>query len=126
MDRKLPEQIHKEFYDGFAQLSLDFKAKILSKLWDQGKTYNHLIVHKGELYLPIELQFLFAQYGRLKKFTQSIIFTRFGAWNGGLVEKRVYSFEYGPSNLRGKFLIPDFLSRKPYYIPSPCFGLLCP
>ena len=27
MDRKLPEQIHKEFYDRFAQLPLDLKAK---------------------------------------------------------------------------------------------------
>ena len=126
LDRKLPEQIHKEFYDRFAQLPLDLKAKILSKLWDQGKTYSHLTVYKGELYLPIELQFLFAQYGRLKKFTQPIISTGCGAWNGRLVEKQVYSFEYGPSNLRGKFLIPDFLSREPYHIPSPCFGLLCP
>ena len=87
LDRKLPEQIHKEFYDRFAQLPLDLKAKILSKLWDQGKTYNHLIVCKGELYLPIEFQFLFAQYGRLKRFTQPIISMGCGAWNGRSIEK---------------------------------------
>ena len=126
LDRKLLEQIHKEFYDRFAQLPLDLKAKILSKLWDQGRTYNHLIVHKGELYLPIELHFLFAQYGRLKKFTQPILSMGCGAWNGRLIERRMYSFEYGPPNLRGRFLISDFLSSEPYYIPSPCFGLLCP
>ena len=125
LDKKLPKQILKEFYDKFAQSPLDLKAKILSKLWDQGKTYNHLTVYKGELYLPIELQFLFAQYGRLKNFTQSIISMGCGAWTGRLVEKWVYSFEYGPPNLRGKFLIPNFLSRKPYYITSPYFGLLC-
>ena len=87
MERKLLEQIHKEFYDRFAQLSLDLKAKILSKLWDHGKTYNHLTIRKGDSYLPIELHFLFAQYGRLKKFTQPIIFMGCGAWNGQLVEK---------------------------------------
>ena len=114
LERKLPNHIHKEFYDRFAQLPLDLKAKILSKLWDQGKTFNHVIVHREELYLPIELQFLFAQYGRLKKFTQPIVSIGCEAWNGWLVEKRVYSFEYGPPNLRGKFFIPDFLGREPY------------
>ena len=126
LDRKLPKQINKEFYDQFDQLPLDLKAKILSKLWDQGKAYNQLVVFKGDLYLPIELQFLFAQYGRLKKFTQPIISKGCGAWNGNRIERYTYNFEYGIPNLRGKYLIPDFLNQDPYRPNTPCFGLLCP
>ena len=32
---------------------------------------------------------------------------------------------YGPPNLKGKYLISDFLSQEPCHLASPCFGLLC-
>ena len=63
LDGKLPEQIHKEFYDRFAQLLLDLKAKILFKLWDQGRTYNHLIVIKGNYICQLNSTFYLPNMG---------------------------------------------------------------
>ena len=115
-----------EFQDRFNQLPLEIKAQILFKVWKQGKLYKSIFIKKGEVCLPNKLLFLFGWYGRLKKITQPLLSTGCGAWNGHLVEKHLYSFEYGIPNLRGKFLIRDFLSREPYHTLSPCFGLLCP
>ena len=83
-------------------------------------------VKKGELLLPIKLQFLFAQYGRLKHTTQPLIYRGCSAWNGAPLKKSVFVFTYDTLNLKSKVLIPDFLSKDPYWPNTISFGLLCP
>jgi hypothetical protein len=114
------------FQERFDQLPIELKRTILSKIWQSGQNLNILRVYKGELLLPVPLQFLFAQHGRLKNTTQSLISKGFGAWNGYPLKKSIYTFEYGKLNLKNKVLIPDFLSRDPYRPNTISFGLLCP
>jgi hypothetical protein len=119
-------RINHEFQESFDQLPIELKRLILSKVWQSGKHFNALRVKKGELLLPIKLQFLFAQYGRLKHTTQPLISRGCGAWNGSLLKKSVYIFAYDALNLKSKVLIPDFLSKDPYRPNTISFGLLCP
>ncbi len=118
-------KIDNKFKANFDQLPLDVKQLILSKIWDEGKDFNKLVVKKSDLYLQLPLQFLFAQYGRLKLQTQPIISKGCGAWNGSKLKGKYYVFTYGEQNLRSQVLIPDFLSRDPYQPQSIAFGLLC-
>jgi hypothetical protein len=71
--------------------------------------------------LPLPLQFLFFQYGRLKEITQPIISVGCGAWNGTLMTSRKqskqYVFEYGTLNLKNKVIIPNFLNKELYKSP---------
>lgn len=123
--------ISKDFQVLFDRLPLEVKGVILSKIWNEGRNYNIFIVDKGELLLPLKLQFLFAQYGRIKQFTQSIIPKGCGAWNGTLVAKnnsrsRRYVFKYSIPNLRSKVLIPDFLNSERGETLTIHYGLICP
>lgn len=121
-----PLELGPEFQTNFDQLPIELKRLILSKIWQSGKDFNTLRVKKGDLLFPFKLQFLFAQYGRLKNTTQPLISKGCGAWNGEPQSRRIYIFTYGPSNLRSKVLIPDFICRDPYRPTSVSFGLLCP
>lgn len=122
-------KLSKDFQILFDKLPLEVKGIILSKIWEEGRNYNIFIIDKGELLLPLKLQFLFAQYGRIKHLTQSLIPKGCGAWNGSLASpnrSRRYVFKYGVPNLKSKVLIPDFLNSergKPLAIH---YGLLCP
>lgn len=118
-------KVDKQFRKNFDRLPLDIKRLILSKIWNDGKNYNKLIVKNGELSLSLKLHFLFAQYGRLKTQTQPIISRGFGAWNGSRIEQKTYVFVYGEQNLKSRVLIPDFITRNPYQPDSVSFGLLC-
>jgi hypothetical protein len=80
-------RINDEFQESFDQLPIELKRLILSKVRQSGKHFNALRVNKGELLLPIKLQFLFAQYGRFKKNTQPFIYKCFCAWNGYVLKK---------------------------------------
>ena len=60
-------------------LPIEVRRIILSKIWDNGWKYNMLGVDKGNLFLPFRLQFLFAQYGRLKHFIQPLLSKGCGA-----------------------------------------------
>ena len=84
------------------------KAQILYKIWDLGKSYKSIFSKKGKFYLPNKFLFLFAQYSRLKRITQPLVSLGCGALNGHSKENSVYVFEYGPPNLKGKYLIPNF------------------
>lgn len=75
------------FQANFDKLPLDVKGIILSKIWDNGKDLQTLKVLKGKLLLHLRLQFLFAQYGQLQIFTQSIASRGCGAWNSYLLKK---------------------------------------
>ena len=119
-------ELSSRFQDRFNQLPLEIKAQILFKNWEQGKLYKTIFIRKEELCLPNKLLFLLGQYDRHKRITQPLLSTRCRVWNGHLVEKHLYSFEFGTPNLRDKLLILDFLSREPYHTFSPCFGFLCP
>jgi hypothetical protein len=105
-------------------LPLEVRRIILSKIWDNGRQYNVLCINRGELFLPLGLHFLFAQYGWLKNITQPLISKGCGAWNGKRLVDRVYLFD-GKTNLRNQLLIPYFLSRDPYKPTTISFGLLC-
>jgi hypothetical protein len=115
----------KELLSRLNQLPLEVRRIILSKIWDNGRLYNVLCINRSELFLPLGLHFLFAQYGRLKHITQPLISKGCGAWNGKRLVDRVYLFEYGTPNLRNQLLIPYFLSRDPYKPTTISFGLLC-
>jgi hypothetical protein len=52
---------------------LDIKGIILNKIWNAGRDLGVVLVLRGELFLPLPLQILFSQYGRLKEITQPII-----------------------------------------------------
>jgi hypothetical protein len=119
-------KIDNGFQKCFDQLPIELKRLILSKVWESGQHFNTLRFYKGELLLPLKLQFLFAQYGRLKHTTQPLISKGCGAWNGSLLKKSVYVFSYDTLNLKTKVLIPDFLSKDPYRPNTISFGLLCP
>jgi hypothetical protein len=119
-------KIENGFQKCFDQLPIELKRLILSKVWESGQHFNTLRVYNGELLLPLKLQFLFAQYGRLKHTTQPLISKGCGAWNGSLLKKSVYIFSYDTLNLKSKVLIPDFLSKDPYRPNTISFGLLCP
>jgi hypothetical protein len=121
-----PLKVSISFQESFDQLPIELKRSILSKIWQSGENFNELRVYKGELLLPLQPHFLFAQYGRLKDITQPLISKGCGAWNGYPLKKSVYTFKYGPPNLKNKVLIPDFLNRDPYRPNSISFGLLCP
>ena len=53
----------KELLSCLNQLLLEVRRIILSNIWDNGRQYNILCVKRGELFLPLGLHFLFAQYG---------------------------------------------------------------
>jgi hypothetical protein len=93
-------------------LPIELKRLILSKVWQSGKDFNILRLSKGELLLPLNLKFLFAQHGHLKHTTQPLISKGCGAWNGSFLKKSVYVFTYDTLNLKSKVLIPDFLTPK--------------
>ena len=94
---------------------MDIKKIILNKIWNEGHDLGAVLVLRGELLLPLSLQFLFFQYGRLKEITQPIISMGCGAWNGTLITSRKqskqYIFEYGILNLKSKIIIPNFLNK---------------
>jgi hypothetical protein len=109
-------KIDNRFQKCFDQLPIELKRLILSKVWESGQHFNTLRVYKGELLLPLKLQFLFVQYGRLKHTTQPLISKGCGAWNGCLLKKSIYVFTYDTPNLKSKTLIPDFLNRDAFQI----------
>ena len=39
---------------------------------------------------------------------------KYRVWNGYGLKRYIYIFEYDVPNLRGKYLIPDFLNQDPY------------
>jgi hypothetical protein len=106
-------------------LPLEVRRIILSKIWDNRQQYNALWINKHELFLPLRLQFLFAQYGRLKHVTQPLISKGCGAWNRKQLVDQTYFFDYGAPNLKNQILIPNFLSKDPYKPTTISFGLLC-
>ena len=112
-------------HNHFDKLPLEIKRLIFSKIWDQGRGYNILIVKKGILFLTRNLHFLFAQYGRLKDKSQYMISRGVGAWNGFKLQDRTYIFHYGLQNLKSQVMIPDFISKDPYRPETIAFGLLC-
>jgi hypothetical protein len=120
-----PKNLLKEILDGLNRLPLEVRRIILSKIWENGRQYNVLCVNRGDLFLPLGLHFLFAQYGRVKQATEPLISKGCGAWNGKKLYDRVYVFEYGTPNLRNQVLIPDFVSKDPYRPTTISFGLLC-
>jgi hypothetical protein len=72
---------------------LEVRRIVLSNIWNNGQQYNALGVVKGDLFLPLRLQFLFAQYGWLKHVTQPLISKGCGAWNGKQLVDRTYFCE---------------------------------
>jgi hypothetical protein len=112
----------------FDKLPLDIKGIILNKVWNEGRELGVVLVAKGEILLPLPLQFLFSQYGRLKEITQPIISVGCGAWNGTLITYRKrskqYVFEYGTLNVKNKVIIPNFLNKELYKSPTEVYGFL--
>jgi hypothetical protein len=112
----------------FDKLPLDIKGIILYKVWNEGRDLGVVLVSRGELLLPLPLQFLFFQYGRLKEITQPIISVGCGAWNGTLMTSRKqskqYVFEYGTLNLKNKVIIPNFLNKELHKSPTEVYGFL--
>jgi hypothetical protein len=107
---------------------LDIKGIILNKVWNEGHDLGVVLVSRVELLLPLSLQFLFSQYGRLKEITQPIISVGCGAWSGILITSRKrtkqYVFEYGTLNLKNKVIIPNFLNKELYKSPTEVYGFL--
>jgi hypothetical protein len=110
------------------KLPLDIRGIILNKVWNEGRDLGVVLVSKGELLLPLPLQFLFSQYGRLKEITQPIISVGCGAWNGTSITSRKqskqYVFEYGTLNLKNKVITPNFLNKELYKSPTEVYGFL--
>jgi hypothetical protein len=76
------------FQELFDKLPLEIKGIILKKARNDGKELGIVLVVKGELLLSLPLQFLFAQYGRLKDITLPIISVGCGTWNGLLISSK--------------------------------------
>jgi hypothetical protein len=116
------------FQELFDKLPLEIKGIILNKVWNDGKELGIVLVVKGELLLSLPLQFLFAQYGRLKDITLPIISVGCGTWNGLLISSKKcikqYIFLYGQCNPRNKVIIPNFLNRDLYKSPTEVYGFL--
>jgi hypothetical protein len=66
------------FQELIDKLPLEIKGIILNKVWNDGKELGIVLVVKGELLLSLSLQFLFAQYGRLKDITLMSYLTNYG------------------------------------------------
>jgi hypothetical protein len=117
-----------KFQTLFDKLPLEIKGIILNKVWNEGRDLGVVLVAKGELLLPLPLQFLFSQYGRLKEITQPIIFVGCGAWNGTSITSRKrskqYVFEYGTLDLKNKVIIPNFLNKELYKSPTEVYRFL--
>ena len=107
---------------------MEIKGIILNKIWNDGHDLGIVLVVKGELLLPLSLQFLFSQYGRLKEITQPIISMGCGAWNGTIIKSRKQPkqciFEYGSLNLKNKVIILNFLNSELYKSPTEVYGFL--
>jgi hypothetical protein len=67
---------------------LDIKGITLNKVWNEDRDLGVVLVSNGKLLLPLPLQFLLSQYGRLKEIAQLIISVGYGAWNGTLITSR--------------------------------------
>jgi hypothetical protein len=116
------------FQELFDKLPLEIKGIILNKIWNEGCDLGVVLALNGEVLLPLSLQFLFSQYGRLKEITKPIISVGCGAWNGTLIKARKRSkqiiFKYGSLNLKNKVVIPNFLSLELYKSPTEVYGFL--
>lgn len=66
---------------------------------------------KKTLYLNYQLQYLFAQYGRLRLQTQPLISKGIGVWNGYKFNRETYISVYSKLNFQSKVFFPDFLSK---------------
>lgn len=118
-------KIDTEFKVKFEQLPIEIKQIILNKLWNQGEGFNEVIVKKKTLYLKYQLQYLFAQYGRLKLQTQPLISKGIGVWNGYKFNRETYIFVYSKLNFQSKVFFPDFLSKDSELPITVAFDLLC-
>ena len=107
---------------------MEIKGIILNKIWNDGRDLKIVLVLKGELLLPLPLQFLFSQYGRLKEITRPVISVGCGAWNDTLIKSQKRSkqciFQYGSLNLKNKVTISNFLNSKLYKFPTEVYGFL--
>ena len=118
-------KIDETFKEKFVQLPLEIKQLILNKVWNKGEGFNEVIVKNKILYLKYQLQFLFAQYGRIEFQTQPLISKGVGVWNGYKFDREIYIFNYDKLNTRSRVFIPDFLSKDPEVPMSVAFELLC-
>jgi len=105
----------------FDKFPLEIKGIILNKIWNYGCDLGIVLVLKGELLLQSPLHFLFSQYGRLKEVTWPIISMGCGTWNGTMIKSNRQSkqciFEYGPSKLKNRVIIPIFLIQSHINLP---------
>ena len=108
------------------QLPLDLKRIIFSKIWENGKPYEGIVVKKGQLYLPFHLHYLFVQYGRLKHIIKPTIPRVYAGWTGYITSRKEYIFTYGPINPNHTPLIPKFMCKEKHNHFSPSFSLIFP
>lgn len=118
LDTQLQNQIDK--------LPLDIKRIIYSKVWENGKPYNEVIVKNAELLLDSNLHYLLVQYGKLKHLTRANPDRVYAGWNGERISSKIYRFTYGPLNLKNTPVIPDWINSEPRSTTNISFGTLCP
>ena len=115
----------KGFLTNFLNLPQHLQETIFEKIWNQGKGFNDIIIHRGYPRLRVDLRFMFLVYSQHK--TENFPANKFGygCWNGGLFTKEEARFYYGPFDPCSSVNIPDFSDSSIKNINFPNFEKLC-
>ena len=98
----------KGFLVNFLNLPLHIQEKIVEIVWNDGKGFNNIIIHKGYPRLRVDLRFLFLIYSPLKEKTFPLNKFGYGCWNGGQITPTDARFDYGAFEPCASVNIPDF------------------
>lgn len=118
-------RVDRFFKEKFETLPLDIKQIILSQVWNNGIGFNEIIVKSDILYLKYQLQFLFAQRGRIKYQTQPIGSKGIGSWNGFRFSRQIFIFKYNQRNFESKIYKPTFFLKDPKEVDDINLNTLC-